>query len=169
MKINVLLLGVLMTALLLSCKKEDKDEILTDSSFHAIKNGTVWITTSSWANYNIHSREFVLGGIKTDSVYYQEEVLFFDFKADDISASNKITNFYSEWYSIVGGDAISDAYVIDSTYNNLIEINTLDTVNKQISGTFTIRLIRDKQRSNSGEVMLYENGTFSLPLYIDLE
>ena len=162
-------MGFLIAFILFSCKKDTKDKILSDSTFYAIKNGTDWITTRSWANYNKNSEKFVLAGIKEDSEYYQEELLFFDFKADDISASNKITNFYSEWNYIIGGDAVSDAYMIDSTFNNLIEINALDTINKQISGTFKVRLVRDKRISNSGEVMLYENGTFTLPYYIDLE
>jgi hypothetical protein len=68
--------------------------------------------------------------------------------------------FYAEWCSIVGGDVISDSYMIDSTADNLIQITSVYTIGKHISGTFLINLIRDKRRSDEGELIQYKNGQF---------
>jgi len=89
-------------------------------------------------------------------------MLFNERYTTDISKSNTVTNFYSEWNFIVGGDAISDTYIIDSTYNNLITIALFDTIAKQVTGTFEIKLVRDKFRSDLGETMLYKSGAFKL-------
>jgi hypothetical protein len=156
------LTGLMIVILLISCEKEGKNDILTDSSFYAIKNDREWITTSSWANYSLNDGKFVIVGVKRDSVYYQDEQLYIIFKTTDISKSNTVTDFYSEWNYIVGGDVISDSYLIDSSFNNLIKINSFDTLNKQIAGTFKIKLVRDKLRSDLGETMIYENGNFIL-------
>lgn len=67
-------------------------------------NNREWITTCSWANYSINDGKFVIVGVKRDSVYYQDEQLYFIFKTTDISKSNTVTNFYSEWNYIVGGE-----------------------------------------------------------------
>ncbi len=88
--------------------------------------------------------------------------MYFTFKTTDISKSNTVTHFYAEWNFIVGGDAISDIYIIDSTYNNLVTITLFNTITKQITGNFEIKLVRDKLRSDLGETMLYKNGTFKL-------
>lgn len=162
MRKSIILFILLSVISLISCEKNEGKEFISDSSFHAIKNESEWISTCSWANYSVTDKSFVIVGSKRNSGYYQDEKLHFTFKASDISESNKVTNFYAEWNFIVGGDAISDTYSIDSTYNNLLTINLLDTKNKVISGTFTIKLIRDKFRSDLGETMLYKNGTFNL-------
>ena len=168
MRKSVTLLIFLSVISLISCEKDERKEFTSDSSFQAIKNENEWTSTCSWANYSITDKSFVIAGSKSNSVYYQDEKLHFAFKASDISKSNTVTNFYAEWNFIVGGDAISDTYLIDSTYNNLLTINLLDTTNKLISGTFIIKLIRDKFRSDLGETMLYKNGTFNLK-YKDIE
>ena len=162
MRKNIILLGILIVISLISCKKEDKNKIITDSSFYAIKNDSEWISTSSWANYSLNDKKIVIVGDKRDSAYYQDEQLQFTFKTTDISKSNTVTNFYSKWDFIVGGDAISNTYIIDSSYNNLIKIDLFDTIAKQITGTFEIKLVRDKYRSDLGETMLYKNGSFKL-------
>ncbi|HKM93472.1 MAG TPA: hypothetical protein VJY41_07455 [Prolixibacteraceae bacterium] len=162
MRKNISLLGILFVISLISCEKEDDNKIITDSSFYATKNDSEWISTSSWANYSLNDKKIVIVGVKRDSVYYQDEQLHFTFKTTDISKSNTVTNFYCEWDFIVGGDAISDTYIIDSTYNNLIKIDLFDTIAKQITGTFEIKLIRDKSRSDLGEAMFYKEGAFKL-------
>ena len=159
---SIILLGFLSLISCISCDKDEKNEFISDSSFYAIKNDREWISTCTWAYYSINDKSFVIAGSKRDSIYYQDEKLHFTFKTSDISKSNTVTNLYSEWNFIVGGDAISDTYKVDSTYNNLITISLLDTINKQISGTFLIKLIRDKFRSDLGESMLYKQGHFKL-------
>jgi hypothetical protein len=161
MRNNIILLGILV-GISISCQKEDEKKIITDSSFYAIKNDSEWISTTSWANYSLNDKKIVIVGAKRDSKYYQDEQLLLAFKTTDISKSDTVTNFYSEWDFIVGGDVISDTYIIDSTYNNLITISLFDTIAKQVTGTFEIKLVRDKFRSDLGETMLYKNGAFKL-------
>lgn len=162
MRINIVLLGILSAISLTSCEKEDKDEFLADSSFYAMKNSSKWISTGSWANYSSHEKKFVIVGAKSDPDYYQAEQLILNIRTADISKSNTVTDFYAEWIFIVGGDAVADTYFIDSTFNNFIKISSLDTVNKQIKGNFSVKLIRDKWRSAEGEVMLFNKGHFNL-------
>lgn len=163
MEKNLNILALLMVIVLISCEKEDKNEItLTDSSFYAIKDGKKWITTSSGAYYSPSEEKFIISGWKGDSVYYEDEQLYFAFKKTDITKSNTVTDFYSEWNYIVGGDAVSDRYMIDSFFKNLITIDSLDTVNMRIVGTFKIKLVRDKFRSDLGETMYFKNGYFAL-------
>jgi len=162
MRKNTILLGMLISISLISCEKEDEKKIIPDFSFYAMKNDSEWISTSSWANYSLNDKKIVIVGAKGNSEYYQDEQLHFTFKTTDISKSNTVTNFYSEWDFIVGGDVISDTYIIDSTYNNMIIIDLFDTIAKQVTGTFEIKLVRDKFRSDLGETMLYKNGAFKL-------
>ncbi|MGV8137778.1 MAG: hypothetical protein AB2L20_21420 [Mangrovibacterium sp.] len=168
MRKNSILLCMLIVISLISCEKEDENKIVTDSSFYALKNDSKWISTSSWANYSLNDKKIVIVGAKRDSKYYQDEQLRLTFKTTDISESHTVTNFYSKWDFIVGGDAISDTYIIDPTYNNLIIIDSFDTIAKQVTGTFEIKLIRDKFRSDLGETMLYKNGAFKLN-YIEIK
>ncbi|MBN1116539.1 MAG: hypothetical protein JXA77_05025 [Bacteroidales bacterium] len=158
MKKNIILLGMLIVISWISCEKEkeNEDKIITDSSFYAIKNDSEWISTSCWSNYSLNDKNSLIVGAKRDAEFYQDEQLHFSFKTADISKSNTVTNFYSEWNFIVGGDAISDTYIIDSYYNNVIVIDLFDKIAKQVTGSFEIKLVRDKFRSDLGETMLCE-------------
>ena len=155
-------LGALIVFLLLSCEGEDKNEQLTNSSFHAIKNGEEWITTSSWARGSIESGSFIVVGEKKDPFYNQQENLYIVFKTAGLSLSNKVTDFASGWNYVSGGDMIIDSYQIDSTFNNFIEIDSIDTIKNRVVGTFKIRLIRDKYRSIIADTFLFDNGFFAL-------
>lgn len=155
-------IGIIILFLTISCNKEDDFQFSTDSAFYAIKNNSEWVSTSSWANHSLNNDKFIIVGNKKDTEYYQEERLHFIFSSPGISKLNVVKDFYAEWNFIIGGDGISDTYVIDSTYCNLIKIDSIDTLNKQINGTFEIKLVRDKFRSNLGKTLLYKNGTFSL-------
>jgi len=155
MRKNIISFSLLISVLFISsCNKKEKDVVLTDPSFSAKMNGSDWKAASSWANYSVNTKRFVIAGIKGD------EHLHLNFKTADISESSPVTNFDAEWNYVVGGDAVSDSYLIDPTFNNLIEITSLDTITKKISGTFIVKLIRDKRRSDKGETQLYKNGQF---------
>jgi hypothetical protein len=147
---------------LVSCDKKENKDIDTVSPFKAIKNDTDWVSTSSWANFSKTNKSFAISGVKRDPNYYQDEQLSFSFYLADILKSSTVDSFYSKWMYIIGGDVISDSYLIDSTSNNLIQITSLDTVGKQISGTFLIKLVRDKRYSDKGEVFQFKDGQFDL-------
>lgn len=137
------------------------------SSFIAIKNDVSWISTSRWGNYIKAEKKFIIAGAASNSKYYHEEKLSFSFYLSDILKSNTITHFSAEWDNIVGGDAVSDIYRIDSVAPNVIQITSMDTIAKQISGTFTIKLIHDKNYSDKGEIIQYKDGEFDLK-YVEL-
>jgi hypothetical protein len=162
MKAITLLITLSISFCFISCEKKENTEIDFVSSFKALKNEASWVSTSSWANFSKTEEKFFISGAKRDSEYYQEEVLYFNFYLSDISKSNVVERFYAEWYYIVGGDVISDSYLIDSTADNLIQITSIDTIGKHISGNFIINLIRDKRRSDKGELIQYKNGQFDL-------
>jgi hypothetical protein len=163
MRKSINVFGILIVLLLISCEREAKNEVLADSPFHAIKDGKEWITTSCWANHLINEGRFVIVGINKDPKYNQEEQLLLIFETSDFPMSNTVTNINnSKWWYVIGGDAISNKYLIDSTYNNFIKIDSLDIINKRIAGTFKIKLIRDISYSNLGETILFDNGVFAL-------
>ena len=139
----------------LSCKKTDDDAA---SDFKAKKDGEQWISTSSDAIVNKNNNSFLIVGRKIDSKYFQEENLFLSFSLSDKS----VVNFSSTWNFVVGGDAISDKYEMDTISINSIRITSLDTINKIISGIFNVKLIRDKYYPASGE-MSFTQGSFNLP------
>ncbi|MBK7625995.1 MAG: hypothetical protein IPJ16_02135 [Bacteroidales bacterium] len=157
-KLNLLI--VLLTIFFIfSCKKSDNDSI---SSFKAMKDGTEWISTSNWSNLSKTDNKFLINGIKRNSKYYSEEGLNLTFNISDISESNTVTKFTSSWNYIIGGDVLTDSYVIDTTSDNLIQIISLDTINRNISGTFKVKLLKNKIYSNTGEIMNFTSGQFNL-------
>jgi|GEM_PF-3283598 len=143
-----------------SCDKDE--ETVTEASFHAIKNGELWNSTASWANFTKSDSFFFISAAKADRNYNQGEQLYFRFSLPDISGSNTVTRFDSQWLYIVGGDAVSDQYLIDTTSDNQIVILSVDTVMHKIRGSFQVKLIRDKNRSDAGETMNFRSGWFDL-------
>jgi len=141
------------------CKKSENESI---STFKALKDGADWISTSNWSNLSKTYNNFIINGIKRDSKYYQEESLNLTFNNSDISEFNTVTKFTSSWSYIVGGDLLTDSFVIDTTSDNLIQITSIDTINKHISGTFKVKLLKNNIFSNTGEIMNFTSGQFNL-------
>lgn len=162
MKRIVLLLSSLAILLLVSCEKKENAKINIESFFKASKNDQSWIATRSWADFSEIENKFYISGFKRDSTGYLEENLRFDFFLSDISASDTIKRFNCRWDYIIGGDAVSDSYLTDTTSNNFIHISSVNFFRKQISGTFQIKLIRDSFRSDKGEIIQYKEGQFKL-------
>jgi hypothetical protein len=177
MKAIIFFLSISVFFSLSSCKKTENQKaesqkaesqkIESGLSFKALKNDANWVSTFSWANYSKSEKKIYVGGTVQDKKYCQEEQLTFNFHLSDISKSNTVTSFKSEWLYIIGGDAISDSYLIDTTEYNLIQITSFDTIKKQISGTFVIKLNRDKHYSNEGEFFQFKDGVFNVK-YIEI-
>jgi hypothetical protein len=110
---------------------------------------------------NTNNNSYTIIASKQDQKYNQEENLFLSFSLSDPTESNTVKNFAATWYYVVGSDQISDKYSLDSSLENAIQISNLDTINKTISGTFNIKLIRDKYYPESGK-MSFTDGTFNL-------
>lgn len=163
MKSSFLLVGLLTLISIVSCKKDTTEAVKPNSEFTALKDNSEWISTSSWASYSVKNKTFTIAGSKEDAVTFQAEILHFIFKEDDITKSdNNIIDVHAAWNLVVGGDLIIDTYVVDSSYTNSVTITSLDTTSKQISGTFLVKLTRDKHFSDSSETMLYKQGFFDL-------
>ena len=142
-----------------SCKKSEYDSL---SSFKALKDGAEWIATSNYSYLHKTDNSISIYGRKKNSKNYEEEGLYLSFYISDISELNTITKFSSSWNKTIGGDLLTDSYVIDSISANFIQITSLDTINRQISGIFEVKLLKDKRFSNAGEIMNFTSGQFNL-------
>jgi hypothetical protein len=161
MKTSVFLLLISFVVCMSSCKKDDP-VVVPVSDFKALKNDVYWISTSSWASYSKKNKSFYVSGIKRDQQYYQEEALGLSFTIQDLSMPASISDFSSGWSAILGGDVQTDSYIMDSTGANQIQITSIDTTKKIISGTFTVRLVRDSHYSDKGEVFQFKEGQFTV-------
>jgi hypothetical protein len=143
---------VLSALLVLSfaCKKNEPS-----SDFNVIKDGTKWSSDYSWATLSKINKSIIIVGNK--NIPGNVEKIYFSFKFSNISETNTVNHFNSERSIITGGDVISDQYNIDTTANNLIQINSLDTVNKQVSGKFSVKLFRGPDK-----YINLTNGEFNL-------
>lgn len=159
---NITLLLLLFTVLLSCNNQKEISKISTESSFTAVKNDSTWKATTTYANYSKKDSMFTLTGSKRDAKYYQDEQLQLTFNISDISKSNTITNSFSKWDFIIGGDAVADTYTSENSSINSIRITSLDTVNKYIQGIFDLELIRTKRLSDLGEKMIFKKGNFTL-------
>jgi hypothetical protein len=72
------------------------------------------------------------------------------------------SNFSSEWVSVVGGTSVADGYHIDSSAENEVEIFSVDTQKKVITGRFSVQLVRDSKFSDKGERLIFNSGYFSV-------
>ncbi|MDP4203927.1 MAG: DUF6252 family protein [Bacteroidota bacterium] len=147
----------------LSCSKNSDADFQIASSFKAMKDNTVWLSTSSWANFSKKDSTFTIVGDKHDQAYYQDEQVTLAFKSSSILSSGEVKNFVSNWKYIIGGDAISDSYTIDPSFDNQLRITKIDAENKTITGTFVVKMIRDAFLSSKGETFLFKSGQFNLP------
>jgi hypothetical protein len=147
-----------LLVLVFACKKANND---TTPDFSAKKDGSKWITTSSNAILNKNNNSFFIIGSKHDQKYNQEENLMLSFYFSDLIESYTVKNFTATWYFVVGSDQISDKYASDSSSEDRIQISSLDTINKTISGSFSIKLLRDKYYPEPGE-MSFTDGAFNL-------
>lgn len=154
---------IVLVVLFSSCRKESDPVVSAQTSFKAEKNSTTWVSTNSWATYSASEKKFYINASKSNSKYDREEVLSIAVSVSDFSDSVTTTNFSSEWYSIIGGDAIADRYVLDeNSPENKIQITSVDTENKTITGKFSVRLVRDSWYSAKGESFEFRSGTFSI-------
>ena len=123
----------------LACKKNE-----TYSDFNAIKNGSKWSSDYSWATFSKLDQSIIIVGNKKNSG--NEEKIYLSFKISNISETSTVKQFISERSVITGGDVASDQYNIDTTANNLIQIISLDSVMRHITGKFSVRLFREPNK-----------------------
>lgn len=167
MKTSLLFLLISFVVCVSSCKK-DKEVVVPVSDFKALKNDVSWTATSTWASYSKKDKKFNVSGAKRDPKYYQEEWLGLNFTIQDLSVPASISGFSSGWSYILGGDVQTDRYLMDSMGDNQIHITSIDTIKKIISGTFTVKLVRDSHYSDKGEVFQFKEGQFTVG-YTEIE
>lgn len=163
MKVFDFLQIIVLVVVFSSCQKESDPAVSYQPNFKAEKNSTTWVSTNSWATYSPKEKMFYINASKSDSKYDREEVLSIAFSISDFSDSATTTNFSSEWYSIIGGDAIADRYILDgSSSENQVQITSVNTEKQIITGKFSVRLVRDSWYSTKGESFEFRSGTFSI-------
>jgi hypothetical protein len=144
---------LILSALLLFSLACQKKEPYSD--FNAIKDGTKWFSDYSWATFSKLNKGIIIVGNK--KIPGNEEKIYLSFKISNILETNTVKHFISERSIITGGDVASDQYNINTTANNLIQIISLDTVMKHISGKFSVKLFREPDK-----YMNFTNGEFNL-------
>jgi len=162
MKTQCAVLVVLFLFLISACRKEPETVVPTDTSFKAQKNSSNWVSTNSWGSYSPGEKKFSISAVKQNPKFNQDEELSISFVMTDLTKPFVTNKFNSEWTQIVGGDAVSDRYYLDESENNQVEILSVDTEKKIISGKFTVRLIRDSKYSTKGETFVFHSSYFSV-------
>jgi len=161
MKAPLILLFLSFLLCISSCEK-DKAVVESTTNFKALKNNIAWNSTSNWSTYSRKDKKFNVSGALRDPQYYQEEWLGLNFVVQNRATPFTTGQFSAGWRYVIGGDVMSDRYTIDSTAVNEIHITALDTIKKQITGTFNVRLVRDKQYSDKGETFQFTHGEFGV-------
>ena len=162
MKASFLILIVSALFFISSCQKEKETEVLTNSSLIAKKNSNNWISTDTWGSYSEAEQKFYLNALKRHPKNDQEEELSISFAMKDLNSPMVTSDFSSEWVRVVGGSSVADGYHIDSRAENKIEILSVDTQKKIITGKFSIQLVRDSKFSDKGETLTFQSGYFSV-------
>ena len=80
-----------------------------------------------------------------------------------LSNMNSIYPKAVEFELIESGNILVNSYSMDtSNVNNKITITLLDTINKQLSGTFKFQLVRDSYWSGSGDTIEFDSALFDI-------
>ncbi len=153
------------------CKNEDPikieepieepiEEIEYNSVFTVEKNEASWNVSRMWANtnsfggFNIGATSETPNGIESFSL---------DIKKSDIVIGEKLELFTSNWELLIAGDIGANNYLqYDSTSENYLTINNLDTINHIIKGEFEVILIRDSRLTSNKEFMKFKKGKFDI-------
>jgi len=162
MKPGYSILILLIVVFISSCQKETETVTSTNSSFKAQKNSSSWVSTDTWGTYSETDQMFYLNAVKQHPKTDQDEELSISFEMADLGKPLVTSNFSSEWVRVAGGGSVADGYHIDLSADNEIEILSVDTQKKIISGKFSIQLIRDSKFSNKGETLIFKSGYFSV-------
>ena len=159
MKIKSVVFILFIFLIITDCKKPDNDSV---PNFKALKDGNEWIPSISSATLSLIDKEFEIHCLKRFSKYSDQEFFNLSFYVKDISELMTVYKLNSSWLFVIGGDGISNRYNIVADPENIIQIISLDTIKKQISGTFNVKLLRDKFYQHAEDTMLFSDGNFSL-------
>jgi hypothetical protein len=153
-----LLLCLSASIFLLSCKKQEDHPVI----FSVLKDGTEWLPTNKSVIYSVNSKEFHIQAEKKFPQY--TELLLIDIKIGDLSSPVIFNQFSAGWIELISGQGLTNTFHITTDPINIIHITSIDSISKEITGTFSIKLSRDKIFQQPDTIHLTE-GIFSLPYY----
>jgi hypothetical protein len=159
MKRTILLLLIALLVGIISCKDEDV-QVADASDFKAVMNDESWTSNTSWANYSQTEHTFYVNATHHDPRFYRDEQLTISFEMADLSKPATITQFSSQWYSIIGGKDLASRFYLDNSASNQVKIITIDPERKVISGSFKLRLVSDS--GDGVKSVQYLEGHFSM-------
>jgi hypothetical protein len=159
MKIKSVVFILFLSLIITKCKKPDNDLV---PNFTVLKDGNEWNPTFCSATFYLTNKEIEIHCLKRFSKYYEDELFNLSFHIKDIAEQMTVNEFNSTWLFVLGGDGISNRYNIVSDPINLIQIISFDTIKKQLTGTFNVKLLRDKFYQHPEDTMLFSDGKFSL-------
>ncbi|MBE8721334.1 hypothetical protein [Sphingobacterium pedocola] len=140
MKFRLLILPICVIVLLMAnCKKREVDNDKPSTSSIALKkNGIQWAETTAVGTFNTEdSIVSVLGTENTETFYIRFKKPVYNTRLDALDAFSLIAPFF-------GSAAISDAYRLDPTKPNRLQILAMDYINKRIVGDFHLHLKREE-------------------------
>lgn len=140
--------------------KEDETPVVKTSDFKAEMNDESWTSTTTWANYSQTEHTFTLNATRHDPRFYRDEQLTISFELTDLTKPTTITQFSSQWYSIIGGDSFAGRFYLDDSVTNQVNITAIDPDRKVISGSFKLRLVSDSGEGVKG--VQYLEGHFKM-------
>lgn len=156
-----LLLFLVLSGTVIGCQKSEMTN--ADTYFTASKDKDKWQATTVGAHLSSGSNMFTVYGTRRDKKYYREEQIRVTFKSGAINESGTVTSFESEFFELVGGDAISNSFVSTAADpDNAITITRIDTVNHELEGNFELRLKRNPHWTQQTEYMEIRNGKFKV-------
>lgn len=161
MKRTIFLLLILLLVGITSCKDEDAP-VADASDFKAVMNDESWTSNTSWANYSQTEHTFYVNATRHDPRFYRDEQLTISFEMTDLSKPTTITQFTSQWYSIIGGKDSASRFYLDSSASNEITITAVIPEKKLIEGTFKIHMVRASHHDEGGEISRVIEGRFSM-------
>lgn len=174
---NIVILILLLTFSFTntSCEKEknNKSEMLEWTKITALKNGLKWETSA--VAINDKQDTVVVQIIVMKPAGYLREFLFIGnlpiavgkymiFKRVD----NEVQfNTYAS-FTTFEGDVVEDSFVVLESEDNFIEINNVDLINMEMSGTLQITFIRDSldkiDNPTLGDTISFTDGVFRMKI-----
>lgn len=159
MKKTIFLFLMALVIGFISCKEEETP-VADTSDFKAVMNDESWTSNTTWANYSQAEHIFTLNATRHDPRFYRDEQLTISFELTDLTKPTTITQFSSQWYSIIGGDSFAGRFNLDDSAANQVKITAIDPDRKVISGSFKLRLVSDSGDSVKG--IQYLEGHFEM-------
>lgn len=144
------------------CQKNDSQPGTGVTFISAYKNAESWISNEPYASVSKKDKTIWIGGYeKNKNPGGNDEFLIMHLEIADLSDLKNTVIKDVNYESILGGDLVTDRYIIDTAnINNEIEITEIDETKKIMKGQFNLNLVRDAWFSTNGEKIQLKSGQF---------